>query len=279
MNGSNGMNGVDGVNGVNGVNGTNGQNGVNGADGVSVTSANITNDSLYLSLSNSQTLNAGKITDSINQATIINFIRFKRMVVFETLGIQNWSITPGVDSIDIEIWSGAGGGGGQGGGAHWSNGNAIGGHGGKGGNGGYYRGKLNVTGKQTLTIKVGDGGQSGQSGTDFNAYYSLGGCALSDGSSGSNGDASAVDTIEVPGGHGGGGGGLSCSFWWNGQVNNANGSNGTNGIDGQIINFNYASSVNRTFIPANFINSQPDSHSKGGLENIKGEAGLVIIRY
>jgi hypothetical protein len=61
--------GVNGMNGVDGSNGTNGQNGVNGADGVSVTSANITNDSLYLSLSNSQTLNAGKLSGGLSNGT------------------------------------------------------------------------------------------------------------------------------------------------------------------------------------------------------------------
>jgi hypothetical protein len=63
--GDNGVDGVNGSNGVNGVDGTNGQNGVNGADGISVTSANITNDSLYLSLSNSQTINAGKLSGGL----------------------------------------------------------------------------------------------------------------------------------------------------------------------------------------------------------------------
>jgi hypothetical protein len=42
---------------------------VNGADGISVTSANITNDSLYLSLSNSQTLNAGKLSGGLPNGT------------------------------------------------------------------------------------------------------------------------------------------------------------------------------------------------------------------
>ncbi len=68
--GDNGIDGVNGSNGVNGVNGSNGQNGVNGADGISVTSANITNDSLYLSLSNSQTLNAGKLSGGLPNGTI-----------------------------------------------------------------------------------------------------------------------------------------------------------------------------------------------------------------
>lgn len=68
-NGVDGVNGSNGVNGVNGVDGTNGQNGVNGADGISVTSANITNDSLYLSLSNSQTLNAGKLNAGLPNGT------------------------------------------------------------------------------------------------------------------------------------------------------------------------------------------------------------------
>ena len=67
--GDNGVDGVNGSNGVNGVDGTNGQNGVNGADGISVTSANITNDSLYLSLSNSQTLNAGKLNAGLPNGT------------------------------------------------------------------------------------------------------------------------------------------------------------------------------------------------------------------
>ena len=67
--GDNGVDGVNGSNGVNGVDGTNGQNGVNGADGISVTSANITNDSLYLSLSNSQTLNAGKLNGGLPNGT------------------------------------------------------------------------------------------------------------------------------------------------------------------------------------------------------------------
>jgi len=61
--------GDNGVDGINGSNGTNGQNGVNGADGISVTSANITNDSLYLSLSNSQTLNAGKLSGGLPNGT------------------------------------------------------------------------------------------------------------------------------------------------------------------------------------------------------------------
>lgn len=67
--GDNGVDGVNGSNGVNGVDGTNGQNGVNGADGISVTSANITNDSLYLSLSNSQTINAGKLNGGLPNGT------------------------------------------------------------------------------------------------------------------------------------------------------------------------------------------------------------------
>lgn len=69
LNAPKGDNGVDGVNGSNGVDGSNGSNGVNGADGISVTSANITNDSLYLSLSNSQTLNAGKLNGGLPNGT------------------------------------------------------------------------------------------------------------------------------------------------------------------------------------------------------------------
>jgi hypothetical protein len=67
--GDNGADGVNGIDGSNGSNGVNGQNGVNGADGVSVTSATITNDSLYLSLSNSQTLNAGKLSGGLPNGT------------------------------------------------------------------------------------------------------------------------------------------------------------------------------------------------------------------
>jgi hypothetical protein len=63
LNAPKGDNGVDGVNGINGVNGS------NGADGISVTSANITNDSLYLSLSNSQTINAGKLNGGLPNGT------------------------------------------------------------------------------------------------------------------------------------------------------------------------------------------------------------------
>jgi hypothetical protein len=69
LNAPKGDNGVDGVNGINGVNGVNGVNGSNGADGISVTSATITNDSLYLSLSNSQTLNAGKLNGGLPNGT------------------------------------------------------------------------------------------------------------------------------------------------------------------------------------------------------------------
>jgi Concanavalin A-like lectin/glucanases superfamily/Protein of unknown function (DUF1566) len=69
VDGVNGVNGVDGINGSNGSNGVNGVNGSNGADGISVTSANITNDSLYLSLSNSQTLNAGKLSGGLPNGT------------------------------------------------------------------------------------------------------------------------------------------------------------------------------------------------------------------
>jgi hypothetical protein len=69
LNAPKGDNGVDGVNGINGVNGVNGVNGSNGADGISVTSATITNDSLYLSLSNSQTLNAGKLSGGLPNGT------------------------------------------------------------------------------------------------------------------------------------------------------------------------------------------------------------------
>jgi hypothetical protein len=61
-----GVNGVDGVDGLNGSNGTNGQNGM---DGISVTSATINNDSLYLSLSNSQTINAGKLSGGLPNGT------------------------------------------------------------------------------------------------------------------------------------------------------------------------------------------------------------------
>ena len=69
LNAPKGDNGVDGVNGSNGVNGADGTNGVNGVDGISVTSANITNDSLYLSLSNSQILNAGKLSGGLPNGT------------------------------------------------------------------------------------------------------------------------------------------------------------------------------------------------------------------
>jgi hypothetical protein len=69
LNAPKGDNGDDGVDGINGSNGVNGVNGVNGADGVSVTSANITNDSLYLSLSNSLTLNAGKLNGGLPNGT------------------------------------------------------------------------------------------------------------------------------------------------------------------------------------------------------------------
>jgi hypothetical protein len=61
--------GIDGINGSNGANGVDGVNGSNGADGISVTSANITNDSLYLSLSNSQTINAGKLSGGLPNGT------------------------------------------------------------------------------------------------------------------------------------------------------------------------------------------------------------------
>jgi hypothetical protein len=69
VDGVDGSNGADGINGSNGSNGVNGVNGSNGADGVSVTSANITNDSLYLSLSNSQTINAGKLSGGLPNGT------------------------------------------------------------------------------------------------------------------------------------------------------------------------------------------------------------------
>jgi hypothetical protein len=61
--------GVNGTNGVDGLNGSNGTNGQNGADGISVTSATITNDSLYLSLSNTQTINAGKLSGGLPNGT------------------------------------------------------------------------------------------------------------------------------------------------------------------------------------------------------------------
>jgi hypothetical protein len=71
LNGPKGDKGDAGVNGMNGVDGSNGTNGQNGADGISVTSATITNDSLYLSLSNTQTINAGKLSSGLPNGTAV----------------------------------------------------------------------------------------------------------------------------------------------------------------------------------------------------------------
>lgn len=88
-----GVNGSNGTNGVDGSNGQNGNNGVNGADGVSVTSANITNDSLYLSLSNSQTLNAGKLNGGLPNGTNVGDVL--------TWDGSNWNSTASNSNLPI----------------------------------------------------------------------------------------------------------------------------------------------------------------------------------
>ncbi len=98
--GDNGVDGVNGSNGVNGVDGTNGQNGVNGADGVSVTSATITNDSLYLSLSNSQTLNAGKLSGGLPNGTTAGEMMYWN-------GTAWVSVAPGAEGQFLKFHNGA----------------------------------------------------------------------------------------------------------------------------------------------------------------------------
>src|SRR3989339_211632 len=56
-----GLQGVQGEQGLPGINGTNGTNGINGADGISVSNTYVNNDSLYITLSDNTTINAGHV--------------------------------------------------------------------------------------------------------------------------------------------------------------------------------------------------------------------------
>jgi hypothetical protein len=53
--------GNQGVQGIQGLTGANGTNGTNGIDGISVTNSNVIGDSLFITLSNGQVLNAGYV--------------------------------------------------------------------------------------------------------------------------------------------------------------------------------------------------------------------------
>ncbi len=73
IDGVNGINGVDGINGLNGATGIQGVPGQNGADGLNITNSYIQNDSLMITLSNGQNLNAGFLAGvSITNTVIQN---------------------------------------------------------------------------------------------------------------------------------------------------------------------------------------------------------------
>ncbi len=125
---------------------------------------------------------------------------------FSTAGDVTFVVPANVTNLLVEVW-GAGGGGGGGAAGFWTGNQATscaGGAGGAGGNGGYVRTVLSVTPGQSLTMRVGSGGNfgNGSPSPSFNGVV------------GSAGGASAIlsgatTLVTSPGGAGGGGGGFT----------------------------------------------------------------------
>jgi hypothetical protein len=193
--------GQTGATGPIGPIGPQGPAGTNGIDGVSITNSYVQGDSLYVVLSNGQTLNTGYVRGiGISSTSIQNdslYVTFTNSAVQNAgyvggsgnLGVfvpsqgikigfstsSTWTCPPGVTKIQVEVWGGGGGGGGRSF-YHCSNStsgscgvalcacNNGGNKGGDGGKGGYNKQILNVIPGTVYSITIGRGGVAGSNG-------------------------------------------------------------------------------------------------------------------
>lgn len=134
---------------------------------------------------------------SIDKVRLLSYPPFStsNLVVFTTLGAQNWTVPAGVYRIYCEAWGGGGGGGGS------AAAQTIAGNG--GGAGAYAAGWYDVTPGQVISVTVGAGGLgtipgsvSGTSGTSSSvgAFLTAGGGVV-----GGNGNSSAAASIGTGG--------------------------------------------------------------------------------
>lgn len=116
------------------------------ADGTALKAGDLPANALLLLLYDGT---AFRVTSMV-PSDIVQFRGFRNLVIFSTLGAQNWVVPDNVTQILVECWGGGGGGGGQ------PAGQANAAHG--GGGGGYSLGVHAVTPGQTLVVTVGAGG-------------------------------------------------------------------------------------------------------------------------
>ena len=131
--------------------GPQGLQGIPGGQGVSVVNMFIQGDSLYSVLSNSQTINAGRIPSPTNSISG----GYANMVVYSTPGSFTWTKPNGVSKVLVECW----GGGASGGQVFYNNQYWDAG----GGGGGYARSIVDISNQTSIQIQVGQGGRSGAS--------------------------------------------------------------------------------------------------------------------
>ena len=264
--GATGPVGATGSQGLQGVQGATGPTGTNGTNGVSVTNSFVQSDSLYITLSNGQTLNSGHVrgragsyvagsgiqisNDTISSFSLVSSNPTSNTVRFGFDVSGTWVCPPSVNQIVVELW-GAGGTSGSGSVCcQWSgstcNASSI---PGQGGRGGYNKQVVTVTPGQSYNITV---GQVNGGSIDHPSVMPNGG------------SSSFNNLIFAEGGQGGRSGG-SCN-----PIRQ-------NGASGAVINFTHPSAqivVPTTYIPQSYVtNVYPTCCAPANTK------GFVVISY
>jgi hypothetical protein len=226
--------------------------GATGVSGVGVTNTQVVDDSLFITLSNNQVINAGKVNNlsQVNDSSNgINSINGSYLI--STIGsLQSWIVPTGVNKVEIFISGTFGGNGGYVFDVY-GNRRAI---GGIGGSCGVISFIINVNANDTIKVYIGQNGSDGANSGPITGGVGQGG-------SGSQGQASFIyindiQLIEIIGGSGAGGG---YAVYDSGQ--RSDGSNGSKGY------------VN----PTSFINSGILNHQS--FDTFGLGCNRVLIRY
>jgi hypothetical protein len=294
---ANGPVGLQGLQGPQGEQGLIGSTGPQGQAGKGIVSTQINNDSLFVTYSNNQIQNAGKVKNSY---TAGNGITISGDTISSSRSVQNillggvptsrvglnssstWTCPPGVSMILVEVW-GAGGGGGSGVTRCVYSQGCGSGNGGNGGSGGYNRSIISVIPGQNYSILIGSGGLGG--GDNCPPYVGYSGgcnygpyCGVSDGADG--GSTSFNGLVTASGGSGGKKACIEklCSGWI---------STVSNGTPGQILNYpsySFPSFINPVYMSSYSLPGCCTSGGQGGTggcpnNGYNGESGYCIISY